>query len=430
MIEIIREKVYMSEGIDHFFIDAEREPLKHPFGFKGGYLDELWQISCRVRAADKGGIEGRGKGVQSVLWADADVFAKHSGTGANALMLAVTEKALCLLRNRPFDNPQTLFHEIFPECLAYAAKITEKPDLQATFVLNALVPVDFALWQLWAAREGVTDFGELAGRFAPSMRCRHEKLGLIPLLSYDTETREIERLLEEGAFFLKIKIGSNPGGRNSKAEMIRADLERLRQIHELARRYRTDYTDCGRPLYYLDANGRYDNPEQLNLFLKGAADMGALERIAILEEPFPEDKAFSVRNLPVRVAGDESIHSREDAKRRLDELGYGAVALKPIAKTLSATLEIYEEAAKRGIPCFCADLTVPPDLFEWNAQVAARIGAIPGVKIGVIETNGAQNYRNWDALLRRTGHPDAAWFHPVNGVIDLKDFYQNCSVLH
>ena len=47
------------------------------------------------------------------------------------------------------------------------------------------------------------------------------------------------------------------------------------------------------------------------------------------------------------------------------------MALKPIAKTLSMSLKIAAAAARRGVPCFCADLTVNPVLVEWN-RAAAR----------------------------------------------------------
>jgi len=51
---------------------CEREPLVRPFGFKGGYLSELWQsVAC---LADESGVRGIGLGTQSVLWSDAGIF--------------------------------------------------------------------------------------------------------------------------------------------------------------------------------------------------------------------------------------------------------------------------------------------------------------------------------------------------------------------
>jgi len=61
------------------------------------------------------------------------------------------------------------------------------------------------------------------------------------------------------------------------------------------------------------------------------------------------------------------------AARERIALGYGAIALKPIAKTLSMSLKIAALAHERNVPCFCADLTVNPTLLEWNKTLAARM---------------------------------------------------------
>ena len=76
--------------------------------------------------------------------------------------------------------------------------------------------------------------------------------------------------------------------------------------------------------------------------------MDALERIVLLEEPFAGDRPEPVHGLPVRVAGDESAHSAQDVARLTREYGYSAIACKPIAKTLSVTLEMVRA------PLFCA----------------------------------------------------------------------------
>ena len=47
------------------------EPLLQPFGFKGGYLSELWQIVAKVSDGENYGV---GVGVQSVLWSDENIF--------------------------------------------------------------------------------------------------------------------------------------------------------------------------------------------------------------------------------------------------------------------------------------------------------------------------------------------------------------------
>ena len=125
-----------------------------------------------------------------------------------------------------------------------------------------------------------------------------------------------------------------------------------------------------------------------------ADKIGALDRIMLLEEPFPEEYKIDVTDIPARLAADESAHSDKDALERI-ELGYGAIALKPIAKTMSMSLKIAEIAHKKGVPCFCADLTVNPVMVDWNKNVAARLAPLPGMKIGVLESNGHQNYSKW-----------------------------------
>ena len=51
------------------------------------------------------------------------------------------------------------------------------------------------------------------------------------------------------------------------------------------------------------------------------------------------------------------------------------------------------------MPCFVADLTVPPQLVEFNKNIAARIAPLPGMLCGVLETNGAQNYCRWREMV-------------------------------
>ena len=73
-------------------------------------------------------------------------------------------------------------------------------------------------------------------------------------------------------------------------------------------------------------------------------------------------------DVPIRLAADESAHTDEDAIKRI-QMGYHAIALKAIAKTLSMTMKIAQAAYERNIPCFCADLAVNPILVEWNKNV-------------------------------------------------------------
>ncbi len=68
---------------------------------------------------------------------------------------------------------------------------------------------------------------------------------------------------------------------------------------------------------------------------------------------------------------------------------------------------------------------VNPILVDWNKNVAAGLPAPPGMRIGVLETNGAQNYRRWPEMQRY--HPcfGADWTNAREGVFVLnEDFYK------
>lgn len=400
-----------------------REPLLAPFGFKGGYLSELWQSIARLSTAEHTGI---GLGVQSVLWSDAQVFTSTSQAGGNAYMFAMTDYALKLAKGMDFSDPFNLLQELYPKVYEYGKTVTNNPNLRKTFALNSLVSVDNAAWQLYAKEQGKSDFLELVPEaHRPALMGRQQRLCSIPLVTYGMTIEDVKKLVNDGYFFLKVKIGSDPDKDGSQEKMLAWDKNRLREIHEAVKDMTTPYTESGHIPYYLDANGRYDSKERLAELLKYAEEIGALERIAIVEEPFPEEYKVDVSDLPARIAADESAHSYEDAIERI-ELGYKAIALKPIAKTMSMSILILAEAHKRGIPCFCADLTVNPWMVDFNKNVAARIDPLPGMKIGVLESNGSQNYTNWETL--RTYHPmfgKASFIDPVRGIYEVgDDFYE------
>lgn len=400
------------------------EPLAAPMGFKGGYLSELWQVAVRLECGECSGI---GAGIQSVLWSDAAVFAANSQADGNRLMYDMTRYALTLAEGMEFTDPFSLLEELFPKVWEYGKKITGRPELRATFALNALVPVDFAAWQLYGKLQGTEDFMSLVPeRCLAALSGRQETLCSIPLVTYGMDMEAVKKLVADGYFFLKVKIGSDPDKDGDPEKMLAWDMQRLTDIHNAVKDIPTPYTESGHIPYYLDANGRYDSVERLERLLAHAEKIGALERIAILEEPFPEEYLADVSHLPVRIAADESAHTVEDAVERMN-LGYRAIALKPIAKTLSMTLNILEQAHKRGIPCFCADLTVNPWMVDFNKNIAARIDPLPGMKIGVLESNGSQNYANWDTM--RSYHPlfGQLDFDPHGGIYTTgNDFYETC----
>lgn len=403
--------------ITHADLNFEREPLAKPFGFKGGYISEVWQTVVRLEEA--AGHRAIGLGVQSVLWSDARVSAGHTESGGNALMLAMTEHALQCLKGQSFSDPIAALDMLLPEVLAYGQKITAHSDLRTTFALNALVGIDFALWLLHARSKGIDSLDALIPEaFRTPLSHRHDRVVSVPIVSYNTTDDSLASLLDAGYFVLKIKLGA-PGDQH---EMVVQDKARLSHLHDLLRNHTTPHTETGRIPYYLDANGRYESRDTLRQLLDHADHIGALERIVILEEPFPESYEADVSDLGVCIAADESAHTDKDALARI-EMGYGAIALKPIAKTLSMTLKIAQLAHERGIPCFCADLTVNPLLVEWNKSISARLSAFPGVGLPLLEANGHQNYRNWHRMRSYLPAPDAPSVADKNGVFHLDASY-------
>ena len=396
----------------------EREPLLRPFGFKGGYTNEIWQTINYLQSSS--GIEKVGLCSQGVLWSDASVFTSHSESGGNSLMFILTEHALQLLKGQSFNNPVELLDSITEEVFEYGKKITSNPALRKTFVLNSLVGVDNAAWMLYAAENKITSFDDLIPeKYRPALSSHHKKVASIPLMAYSIPISEIEQAVKSGYFFMKIKIGQ-PG---TQEEMLAKDIERVSAIHKAIGNYRTEHTKDGKLPYYFDANGRYEKKETLMKLIEHTKKIGAFDQIAIIEEPFPEEAEIDVTDIPLRLAADESAHTDKDAVTRI-EMGYKAIALKAIAKTLSMTMKIANAAKEHNVPCFCADLTVNPILIDWNKNVAARLDAFPGLGTGLLETNGHQNYKNWSTMESYHPYPDASWRKTVDGVFDLTDnFY-------
>jgi len=396
----------------------EREPLIRPFGFKGGYMTEIWQTASWIKTAS--GTSKVGLCTQNVLWSDADVFVRYSESGGNALMYAMTEYAMQMLKGQIFTDPVDLLDETWKEVLDYGKKVTRNPNLRETFALNALVGVDNAVWMLYAKENGFNSFDEMIPeKWRPAVSHKSETVASIPLMAYSIPVSEIKEAVEDGYFFMKIKIGQ-PG---TQQEMLEKDKARLSEIHNAIGSYRTPHTENGKLPYYFDANGRYKKKETLLKLIDHSKKIGAFEQIAVIEEPFPEELKIDVSDIPVRLAADESAHTDADAMERI-EMGYKAIALKAIAKTLSMTLKIANVAQQHGVPCFCADLTVNPILVDWNKNVAARLDPFPGLGMGLLETNGHQNYKNWEEMESYHPFTDAPWRKTTDGVFHLgNDFY-------
>ena len=366
----------------------EPGPFKHAFGFKGSTLSGVWQTAVLLTADGECGL---GLGVESVLWSDPKVFLAYGEDESNRHMFAVTERAVELVRGKEFDTPQEVVASVFGECLEYARKITGM-SVTETFVLNALVPLDFAAWQLFARAAGAHDFDYVFRGFD-----RHERLANIPLITYGVPTEEVRRMAEDGVCLFKIKLGADPDKDGDLDKMLEWDKARALDIHNALKDVKTPYTESGNVVYYFDANGRYDTMERLSSLVDFLVREGIAERCVLFEEPFAPDNEIYLGDLPICFAADESAHSLSDVERRI-ELGYKAITLKPIAKTASVTAKMAECAEAAGVQCFCADLTVNPLMVEWNKNFAARLRPLKGMKIGVVESNGAQNYVEWEAM--------------------------------
>jgi len=399
-----------------------KEQLKKPFGFKGNYVTELWNIVVKVESEDNFGI---GLGVLSPLWSDANIFLKYGQTRANDLMIKIIEYALKKVKYITFENPIEIFDKIYKDVYVYAKSIIKTKSLSKTFVLNSLVAIDNAIWQLYSFENNISDFDKMIPKeYRFALTKKHNQMVSIPLISYDVSINEVIHFVKQGSFFLKIKIGADPDKDGSTEKMIEWDKNRIYKIHEAIKDIKTPYTQSKHVVYYLDANGRYKNKKDLMKLIDYLKEIDALKRVIVLEEPFDESYLENVNDIPVRLASDESAHSEIDVIKRI-KLGYKAIALKPIAKTLSMTLKMLKEATNREIPCFCADLTVNPVMVDWNKNIAARIGLLPEISIGVLESNGEQNYTNWDKMLKYHPIKDGKWIKPNNGIYNLDEqFYK------
>lgn len=401
----------------------EREASVAPLGFKGKYSIEAWQAVTYIESDT--GVQTIGLSNYGILWSDGRVFVENGVMAGNSMMFLMMVYALRMAQGMSFETPADLLDQLLPIIYEYGKKITNNPALRLTFALNSLVAVDNAAWMLYVREKGIKAFDDMIPLDSrAALPYKHERLANIPLITYGLSPDQIRKIIDDGYFFLKIKIGSDPEKDGNPEKMLAWDKQRLTDIHNIVKDRRIPYTDSGFIPYYLDANGRYPDKEMLLRLIDHADKIGALERIMIVEEPFSEECKVDVSDIPARLASDESAHSDKDALERI-ELGYRAIALKPIAKTMSISFKIAKIAHDMGVPCFCADLTVNPIVLDWNKNVAARLAPLPGMKIGVIESNGHQNYKNWE--LMKSYHPcyGASWMNVEGGLFSLDaDFYK------
>lgn len=397
----------------------EREKLLRPFGFKGGYLTELWQTVAGLTS--ESGNSQFGLATQSVLYGDAELFSSCSEAAGNAMMYTLTEKALQLIKETSFKDPVELLDRILPAVLEAGKKITGKQNLNLNFVYNALVSVDNAAWLLYAKENKLSSMDEIIpSQYKKALSYRNDKIAVMYQVPYKMPMSELVKAVQQGYFIIKIKAGY-PG---TQEEMLKGDMERLSAIHGALKEFRTNHTKDGKLVYTIDANGRYETKATLMRYLDHAKKTGAFEQIHLFEEPFVETNDEDVTDTGIRIGADESVHTEKDALKRISQ-GYSALVLKGIAKTLSESIKIAKLATEKSIPCICADLTVNPILIDWHKNLACRLAPFPGINMAMMETNGDMNYSNWKQM--QDYHPlaGASWMKVTNGVFELnEDFYK------
>lgn len=398
----------------------EREPLIRPFGFKGIYQNEFWVTAARIESTT--GIKHVGLQTQCLAWSDLDVFLAHSESDGNMLLIKTLDHALKKISGQSFRSPIELQDAIIVDVHKFGQSITGRPNLRKTFTLSSMVALDNALWMLYAQENGFKNFDEMIPpEYRQALGNHHQNVAHVPLMAYSIPVEEISQAVDSGFFFMKIKIG-RPG---TQEEMLEGDKSRIEAIHKLIGNRETPHTLNGKIPYYFDANGRYEKKETLEKLLEHARKIGMFDQIAIIEEPFSEDADIYVGDMGIRIAADESAHNAEDVTKRI-QMGYKAIALKSAAKTLSMTMKMAKVAHENNIPCFLADLTCTPILVDWNKNVASRLGPFPGLKeMGLLESNGHQNYINWKELVSYCPYPNGSWIESKNGLFQLdKDFYE------
>ncbi|NNE75756.1 MAG: mandelate racemase/muconate lactonizing enzyme family protein [Pricia sp.] len=387
----------------------ERESL-YPYRFKGSAVTQLWQTVASLQS--ESGVGKIGLGTQNPLWSDAKVAGSHSENGGHALMYAMSEMALQMMKGTSFSDPIALQENILPEVYAYGKKITRNPDLKMTFALNALVCADNAAWLLYAHENNISTFDAMIPEtYRPGLSYRHKEVASIPAFPVGTEIGKIKAAADEGYFIMKLKTGSA----GDQKQMLENDIAFMTAVHKAIGHYETPYTKNAKIPYYIDANGRYETKDTLLRFIDHLKKIGAFNQVAVIEEPLREADESYVGDLGVIIGADESAHTVEDAANRIEQ-GYGTIVVKAIAKTLSMTMKITQLAHEKQIPCFSADLTVNPILVDWNKNIAARCAPLPGMNIGLLETNGHQYYKNWDRMMSYYPMAGAEWVKTKKGV--------------
>ncbi len=173
---------------------------------------------------------------------------------------------------------------------------------------------------------------------------------LVPTSDHGAWSACVDRLAEDGATHLKLKIGAN-----LDAEV--AELSRIRKAHP-------DVT------LRLDANGRIP-PRALE---RHASALEALE-VELIEEPVPKASWPEVLGLPLPFALDETLRDGSLSQRLLETGKIRAVVLKPmVLGGFLASFEIARHAAAHGARALVSHCFDGPIARAATAELALALG--------------------------------------------------------
>ncbi len=418
-------------------------------GFAGGSMSGFWQSAVAIQTT--GGYIGASYGTQNPLWCSKQLYGALQGQHgpvkgerlANELMYALTKEVLTALAEQDISAPEeAMLRAISDPAIAdtvraFYRKNGLQGELPFTYILNAAVAPDLAVWMATSQARGIDNFNDLTGH---RLSHRAERVAVIPLVSYGIREAQIEDLIDQGYRIFKTKMGAyddryEKGSVEDFMNMMKVDREKLQLVSRLTESLETDLTEDGRVPLYLDFNGRIPSDDRgvnlLQAYMEVAASVNALDRIIVVEEPFEDMKSMGSQfdvfrdfmdRYGVTIVADECAHSAEDV-RELLALGCRGFALKPAAKTLTETLRMIDIITGHNDAnpddnayCFCADLTVVPSLVEWNLHVQARLPPWPGLAEGVrmLESNWMQHYLYRNRLPER--YPASEVASPEGGV--------------
>jgi hypothetical protein len=74
-----------------------------------------------------------------------------------------------------------------------------------------------------------------------------------------------------------------------------------------------------------------------------------------------------------------------------------------------------------------ADNACVPLLVEWNKNFEARLPNFPGLPMGILESNGKQNYKNWREMVEDHPFHGAGWVEPREGLYRLDEYFYRVS---